>query len=123
MLACLGWLLLWAALASGTQPYETYEEKVAASEPVAQFRFNDASGSKTIEDAVGAHTYTATNTGIALGEAGPFGGSKSGALAGTAYATLPSSPLHEASAFTADVWVDWKGGSSYKQPIFDFGSS
>jgi hypothetical protein len=115
-------MLLWAALAGGTQPYETYEGKVASSEPVAQFRFNDASGSATIEDAVGTHTYTATNTGITLGEEGPFGGSKSGAFAGAAYATLPSSPLKEATAFTAEAWVDWKGGSSYKQPIFDFGS-
>lgn len=31
--------------------------------------------------------------------------------------------MKEASAFTAEAWVDWKGGASYKQPIFDFGSS
>jgi hypothetical protein len=112
---------VWAGLAGGTQPYETYESTVAGDGPAALFRFNDSSGSSTIADSVGS--YTAANHGITLGGEGPFPGSKSGSFGGEAYATLPSDPLREASVFTAEAWVDWSGGSSYGQPIFDFGSS
>lgn len=121
ILTGLAGALLWAVTAGGTQPYETYEEAVATDGPVAQFRFNDAPGSKTIEDFVGL--YTATNNGIVLGGEGPFGGSKSGSFGGEAYASLPSSPLASAGAFTMEGWIDWTGGSSYEQPVFDFGSS
>jgi sugar lactone lactonase YvrE len=113
--------LLWAATAVGTQPFETYEGAVAADGPVAQFRLSDVVGSSTIADSVGS--YTASNSGITLGGEGPFGGSESGAFGGEAFATLPSGPLAGASAFTAEAWVDWAGGTKYKQPIFDFGSS
>ena len=113
-------LLVWAGLASATQPYETYEATVATDGPVAQYRFDDASGSGTLADSAGS--YAASNHGIALGGAGPFGGSRSGSFASEAYATLPSDPLAGASAFTAEAWVDWAGGASYKQSIFDFGS-
>ena len=113
-------LLVWAVPAVGTQPYETYEGVVAASEPVAQYRFDDATGSSTLADAVGLDT--ATNDGITLGGEGPFGGSKSGSFGGEAYASLASDPLEGASEFTAEAWVYWSGGSSYDQPIFDFGS-
>ncbi len=114
-------VLVWSALAGGTQPYETYESTVAADGPVAQYRFDDAVGSGTLADSAGS--YTASNSGIVLGGEGPFGGSKSGAFGGEAFATLPSDPLAGASAFTAEGWVDWVGGTSYKQPVFDFGSS
>ena len=114
-------LLLSGALAGGTQPYETYEEAVAADGPTAQFRFNDLSGSSTIADSVGS--YTATNDGVGLGGEGPFGGSRSGSFEASAYAALPSSPLLNDAAFTAEGWVEWTGGTSYEQPIFDFGSS
>ena len=120
-LASLVGVLLWTALAGGTQPYETYEAKVAEDSPAAQFRFNDASGSSKVADSVGS--FTATNNGIKLAEEGPFAGSKSGSFASSAYAALPSSPLSSATAFTAEAWVDWNGGASYKQAIFDFGSS
>jgi sugar lactone lactonase YvrE len=113
--------LLWAATAVGTQPFETYEGAVAVDGPVAQFRFSDTVGSSTIADSAGS--YTASNSGITLGGEGPFGGSESGAFGGEAFATLPSGPLAGASAFTAEAWVDWAGGTKYKQPIFDFGSS
>ncbi len=114
-------VMVWTGLAGGTQPYETYESTVAADGPVAQYRFDDTVGSSTLADSVGA--YTASNSGIVLGGEGPFGGSKSGAFGGEAFATLPSDPLAGASAFTAEGWVDWAGGASYKQPVFDFGSS
>jgi sugar lactone lactonase YvrE len=114
-----GWLAL-AVPATGTQPYETYENAVAASEPQAQYRFDDAAESSTLADAVGSDT--ATNSGITLGEVGPFGGSKAGSFGGEAYASLTSNPLEGAQAFTVEAWVDWEGGSSYKQPIFDLGS-
>jgi sugar lactone lactonase YvrE len=113
--------LAWAALAGGTQPYETYEQAVAADGPAAQFRLDDAVGSSTLADSAGS--YTATNSGIVLGGEGPFGGSKSGSFAEGAHATLPSSPLAGASAFTAEAWVYWNGGTPYERPIFDFGSS
>jgi hypothetical protein len=114
-------VLVWTALAGGTQPYETYESTVAADGPVAQFRFDDPAGSTTIADSVGS--YTATNSGVILGGEGPFGGSKSGSFGGEAYATLSSDPLAGATAFTAEAWVDWAGATLYKQPVFDFGSS
>lgn len=117
-LACF---LAWTPLAGGAQPYETYESTIAASEPVAQYRFDDAAGSSTLADAVGS--YTATNSGIVLGGEGPFGGSKSGSFGGEAYASLPSDPLAGTEEFTAEGWVDWTGGTSYEQAIFDFGSS
>ncbi|HLM84731.1 MAG TPA: LamG domain-containing protein, partial [Solirubrobacteraceae bacterium] len=116
----LGGALAWVALAGGVQQYETYEVAVAASAPAAQFRFDDAAGSPTLADSAGS--YSASNTGITLGGEGPFGGSKSGSFGGKALATLPSDPLKEASAFTAEAWVNWAGGASYGQPIFDFGS-
>jgi RHS repeat-associated protein len=94
---------------------------ISASGPVAQFRFSDAAGSSTIADSAGS--YTATNHGITLAEPGPFGGSNSGLFGGEAYAALPGNPLSGASEFTAEAWVDWTGGASYEQPIFDFGSS
>jgi RHS repeat-associated protein len=111
----------WTALAGGTQPYATYESTVTADGPVAQYRFDDAAGSSTLADSAGS--FTATNSGIVLGGEGPFGGSKSGSFGGSAFASQPSNPLAGASAFSAEGWVDWTGGSSYKQPIFDFGSS
>jgi sugar lactone lactonase YvrE len=114
-------VLMWSALAGGTQPYETYESTVASDGPVAQYRFDDAVGSSTIADSAGS--YTASNSGITLGGEGPFGGSKSGAFGGEAFATLPADPLAGASAFTAEAWVDWAGATLYKQPVFDFGSS
>ena len=110
-----------AGSAGSVQPYTTYETTVAADGPVAQYRFDDATGSGTLADSAG--TRTATNTGITLGGAGPFTGSKSGAFAGAAYAALPSNPLTGATAFSVEGWVYWTGGASYKQPIFDFGSS
>ncbi|MGD1059829.1 MAG: LamG-like jellyroll fold domain-containing protein [Solirubrobacteraceae bacterium] len=111
--------LVAVALAGGTQPFETYESKVARDAPVAQFRFSDAAGSSTLADSAGS--YTASNSGITLGGEGPFGGSLSGDFGGAAFATLPADPL-TGSAFTAEAWVDWTGGSSYGQPVFDFGS-
>ena len=114
--------LVCAAVAGATQPYETYENAVAASGPVAQFRFDDPFGSSTIQDSVGSHTYTATNNNIMLGQEGPFAGSKSGWLSGATYAPLPSNPLSGTKAFSAEVWVDWNGGTQYKAPIFNFGS-
>jgi hypothetical protein len=108
--------LSWAGLASGTQPYETYESTVAGDEPASQFRFNDATGSSTIADSAG--TDTATNTGITLGGEGPFGGSKSGAFGESDRATMPTDPLAGTSAFTAEAWVYWGGGTSYGQPVF-----
>lgn len=114
-------VLLWVVVAGGTQPYETYEEAVGTDGPAARFRFDDTSGSSTIADSAGS--YTATNSGIGLGGEGPFGGSKSGSFGGEAYASLPSNPLAGADEFTAEGWVDWSGGSSYEQPVFDFGSS
>jgi hypothetical protein len=72
-------VFVWAGLAGGTQPYETYLSAVSTDSPVAQFRFSDAVGSGTVADSVG--TFSATNTGITLGGEGPFGGSKSGLFA------------------------------------------
>ncbi len=114
-------VLVWSALAGGTQPYETYESTVASDGPVAQFRFNDAAGSSTIADSVGS--YAAANSGIVLGGEGPFGGSKSGSFGGEGYATLPADPLAGAGEFTAEAWLDWGDGGTYKQPVFEFGSS
>ncbi len=114
-------VLVWSTLAGGAQPYETYESAVVSDGPVAQYRFDDVSGSGTLADSAGS--YTASNSGIVLGGEGPFGGSKSGSFDDEAFATLPSDPLYGATAFTAEAWVYWSGGTSYKQPIFDFGSS
>jgi hypothetical protein len=113
--------LVWAALAGGVQPAETYEGVVARDEPAAQFRFGDASGSSTIADSAGS--YTATNHGVTLGGEGPFPGSDSGSFGGETYASLPGDPLREATAFTVEGWLDWGGGNSYGQPLFDFGSA
>lgn len=120
-LAVLGAVLMWSVAAIGTEPYETYEATITGDSPVAQFRFDDSFGSSTLVDSVGS--YSATSTGITFGGEGPFSGSHSGSFGGSAYATLPSSPLAEAKEFTAEAWVDWSGGTSYEQPIFDFGSS
>jgi hypothetical protein len=113
-------LLLWATLAGGTQPFDTYESTVAADSPVAQYRLSDTSGSTTLADLAGSNT--ASNSGITLGGEGPFPGGKSGAFGGSSYASLTSNPLAGATSFTVEAWVDWTGGASYKQPIFDFGS-
>lgn len=121
LVVALGMLGLMAAVAGGIQPYEGYEAAVASDGPLAQFRFDDAAGSDTLTDSVGS--FTASNSGIVLGGEGPFGGSRSGSLGGEAFATPPSGPLEGAGAFTAEAWVDWTGGTSFKQPIFDFGSS
>jgi hypothetical protein len=117
----VGGALAWVAFAGGTQPYETYESRVSADGPVAQFRFDDATGSSKVLDSAGSDT--ATNNGIVLGSEGPFGGSKSGSFAGEASAALPADPLEGAKEWTAEAWVNWSGGASYKQPVFDFGSS
>jgi Concanavalin A-like lectin/glucanases superfamily len=119
-LALVG-VFVWVALAGGTQPYETYESRVSGDGPVAQFRFDDAVGSSKVADSAGSDA--ATNNGITLGGEGPFGGSKSGSFAGEAYAALPAAPLEGTKEWTAEVWVNWSGGASYKQPVFDFGSS
>ncbi len=122
LVALLG-SMIWAVMASGTEPYEKYESIVARDEPVAQFRFDDAAGSKTLVDSAGSGSATAESSGITLGGEGPFGGSKSGSFAGGAFAKLSADPLQGATAFTAEGWVYWGGGSTYGQPIFDFGSS
>jgi hypothetical protein len=114
-------VLAWTGLAGGTQPYATYESTVTTDGPVAQYRFDDAAGSSTLTDSAGS--FTASNSGIVLGGEGPFGGSKSGSFGGAAFASLPSNPLVGATAFSVEGWVDWTGGASYRQPVFDFGSS
>ena len=114
--------LTWSAAAQATQPYEGYEETVAADSPVAQFRFNDAEKSTEIKDSAGS--FTATNSGIDLSNnSGPFAGSKAGKLESSAYAALPSDPLAGDSEFTAEAWVNWGGGSAQNEPVFAFGSS
>jgi Concanavalin A-like lectin/glucanases superfamily/Putative amidase domain/WD40-like Beta Propeller Repeat len=113
--------LVWAGLAGGIQPDDGYQATVAGDSPVAQYRFEDELGSGTLADSAGSNT--ATNSGIALGQEGPFGGSNSGAFDGEAYASLMADPLAAAEAFTAEAWVDWTGGTSYDQPIFDLGTS
>jgi hypothetical protein len=121
LLAGIAGVLTWVALASGTQPYETYKSRVTSDGPLADFRFDDATGSTKLADSAGS--YSATNNGIALGLEGPFGGGRSGSFGGEAYAALPGDPLEGAKEWTAEAWVDWSGGASYKQPVFDFGSS
>jgi RHS repeat-associated protein len=113
--------LAWSALAGGTEPADTYWSTVEADGPVAQYRLGDAAESSTLADSAGSDT--ATNSAIALGGAGPFPGSKSGAFGGEAYAALGSDPIEGAHEFTAEAWVDWSGSASYEEPIFDLGSS
>jgi alpha-tubulin suppressor-like RCC1 family protein len=116
-------LTAWIATAESTEPHDGYELAVGETEPVAQFRFDDTVGSSEVLDSAGS--FTATNTGITLGGSGPFPGSKSGAfaVAGESRAKLPGNPLEGASAFSAEAWVKWEGGSSFRQPIFAFGAS
>jgi hypothetical protein len=59
--------LAWASVAGGTPSSEKYDALIVRDEPVAWFRVGDPAGSSTIEDAVGAHTYTAANSGVVLG--------------------------------------------------------
>lgn len=114
-------VLFSAALAAGTQPNDTYQSTVSGDSPVARYRLDDPSGSSTIADSAGSDT--ATNHGVALGAGGPFAGSKSGLFGSSGYASLASNPLSGASAFSAEAWLSWVGGTNYKQAIFDFGSS
>jgi alpha-tubulin suppressor-like RCC1 family protein len=116
-------LTAWIATAESTEPHDGYELAVGETEPVAQFRFDDTVGSSEVLDSAGS--FTATNTGITLGGSGPFPGSKSGAfaVAGESRAKLPGNPLEGASAFSAEAWVKWEGGSSFRQAIFAFGAS
>ncbi len=107
--------------AGGTQPYATYESAVAADAPAHQYRFDDAAGSKTLVDSVGSLTGTVTS--MTLGGTGPFTGSHAGAFGGSSSSSFASSPLAGDTAFSVEAWVDWSGGSSYGQPIFDFWSS
>ncbi len=113
-------LLIDAGPAGSAEPRDVYETTIAADSPVAMYRFEDSIGSGTLADSAGSDT--ATSNGIVLGGEGPFGGSGSGSFGGEAYASLSSNPLESASEFTAEGWVDWDG-SSYGEPIFDFGSS
>ena len=113
--------LISARLAGGSQPFDTYQSVVGADSPAAQYRFSDAFGSTTLADSAG--TDTATNSGIMLGNAGPFGGSKNGSFGGSAFASLGSNPLAGATAFTAEAWIDQTGGTFNEEPIFAFGSS
>ena len=117
-------VVLVVAVAGGAgsvQPYASYEGAVAGDGPAHQYRFDEVAGSSTLADSAGS--LTATNSKITLGGAGPFTGSHAGAFAGSAFGSVASSPLAGATAFSAEAWVDWSGGSSYQQPIFDFGSS
>jgi sugar lactone lactonase YvrE len=114
-------VLAVAAIAGGSEPRDTYETTIAGDSPVAQYRFEDAAEATTLNDTAGSND--ATNHGILLGQEGPFGGSASGQFDGEAYASLTANPLEGASEFTAEAWVRWSGGSSYEEPIFDFGSS
>jgi RHS repeat-associated protein len=107
--------------AGGSEPADTYWSTVASDAPAAQYRFSDAVESGTLADSVGSDT--AATSGIALAGTGPFPGSKSGALDGEAFAVLTDDPLDGVGEFTAEAWVDWSGGASYGQPIFDFGSN
>ncbi len=107
--------------AGSVQPYATYESTVAADGPAHQYRFDDAAGSKTLADSVGSLTGAVTS--ITLGGAGPFTGSHGGSFSGSSSALFSSSPLAGDTAFSAEAWVDWSGGSSFQQPVFDFGSS
>jgi len=112
--------LAFVASAAATQPNESWESAISAAGPVAWFRFNDASGSKTVGDAKGA--YTAENDGIVLGGEGPFRGSGSGSFGGEGYATVPGDPLLGDSAFTVEGWVYWSGGSA-GQPLLELAAS
>jgi sugar lactone lactonase YvrE len=108
----------WTPLAAGSEPDDSYQSLVSADTPAAQYRLADPVGSSTLADSAGSNT--ATNSGITLGGEGPFGGSKSGAFGGSAYASLPANPIEGASEFTFEAWVKWTGGASYNQAIFDF---
>jgi hypothetical protein len=114
-------VLAGAGLAGGSEPRDVYETAIASDSPVAQYRFEDASESTTLADSAGSNA--ATDHDIALGGGGPFNGSASGTFDGEAYASLSSDPLEGATEFTVETWVYWDGGSSYDEPIFDFGSS
>ena len=118
-------LVAVAGGAGATEPYATYQQAVATDAPTTQYRFDEASGATALVDSAG--TRDATPSSVALGGSGPFGGASAGAFDGTnPFATLPttpSPPLSSATAFTVETWVNWTGGSSFNQHIFDFGSS
>jgi sugar lactone lactonase YvrE len=111
----------WSALAGGAEPFDTYQTAISGDAPVAQYRMGDAAESGTLADSVG--TNAAMSSGIVLGGEGPFTGSGSGSFNGEAFASLTSDPVAGASAFTAEGWVDWAGGASYGERIFEFGAS
>ncbi len=119
-------LLLVAAVAgvsppsAEATPTTSYEELVAAATPSAWFRFADASGSSTIADGIGP--YTAADSGLALGQPGPFGANKSGANPGEGFASLPGDPLAATKAFTVEAWIR-RTGTATVDPVFAFGSS
>ena len=113
-----------AAAAGGqgsVEPYETYKTTVAASTPATHYRFDDAASATTLADSAG--TRDATVSGITLAANGPMAGASAGSFDGEAFATLPSTPLATATAFSVEAWVKWTGGASYDEKIFDFGSS
>jgi hypothetical protein len=49
-------MLVWAAFAGGTQPYETYQSTVAADGPSSQYRFDYTTGSTSLADSAGSDT-------------------------------------------------------------------
>jgi len=108
------------ATIAAVQPYQQYEDTVAADGPAAQYRFADPVGSQTLTDSAG--TRNAANNAIALGQSGAFNGSNSGFFNGSSsYGTIPSNPLLGATTFTAEAWVYWRGGAPW-QRIIDLGS-
>ena len=123
--ACLLISAVVVAIAGGsgsTEPYATYQQAVTADTPTTQYRFDDVSGTNLTDS---AGTRTATLTSVALGATGPFGGASAGTFNGSSsFAQMPASnPLAAATVFTVEAWVNWSGGASYNQHIFDLGSS
>ncbi|MGH2864206.1 MAG: LamG-like jellyroll fold domain-containing protein, partial [Solirubrobacteraceae bacterium] len=120
LLVLLG-LAVGAAVAGGSPAVESYDAAVSAAGPVAWFPFADAAGAGSIEDVVGSHSFTASNSGVVLGGQGPFSGSGAGSFSSGAFALLAADPLAGAGVFTVEGWVYWGGGSD-GQPVFEFGS-
>lgn len=106
---------------SGETPLSTSVRVALPHEAKIVLSLKDGTGTTAV-DTSGKKNNGILNGGLSWGS-GRVSGSALAFDGTSGYLSLPSGILADIGDFTACVWINWEGGSSGNQRLFDFGSS